>query len=323
MTEMTVGVIGLGKVGIGIAETLHESGCEVVGYDISEVARERAADTGIDIAVDNSDVAARTNLVFLSLPTSDASCEVVSTVSTAADAGTVIFDMSTLSPTTAVELHDLAAEREVHYHDSPVTGGAVGAKQGKLTMMVGGDADRIRTHEEVFATLADAVYHIGDVGDAQFVKLIHNQIGQTVLLIFVEGLFFAEDWGIDPAVLYRTLRHYTQIYDDKLDSFFGNQFPDDFVERFVPADEEVLLGPDQQFNLAEAHKDLMELISLADEHQVHYPMGSFTEQQHRLAINAGYGDQPHPNVLDLYQNLFDVDVSSDPPHREKSEGRIV
>ena len=322
---MQVGVIGLGKVGVGVCEALLDGGCDVIGYDVSESARQRADGAGVTVASDNAEVAERARTIILSLPHPDVSREVVDTVGEHSEAGTVVFDTSTLSPSTAEALAERAGEVGVHYHDCPITGGAVGAAAGELTVMAGGDVERLRENEDVFAAIAENVYHIGEVGDAQLVKLIHNQVGQTVLLIFVEGLFLADEWGVDPAVVYRTLRHYTQIYDDKLDAFFGNAFAEEFVEQFVPesGSEEVRLGPGQQFNLREAHKDLVELEAIADAHDVHYPVGSFAEQRHQLAMNAGYGDRPHPDMLELYEELFDETVESRADRRAKSQGRIL
>lgn len=321
---MRVGVIGLGKVGAGICTALTAAGHDVVGYDISEEARERVAGDGVDVVDSNGAVAEAADTIVLSLPHPDASREVMDGIVERAASETVVLDTSTLSPRTARDIHDAARPADVYYHDCPITGGAVGAERGELTMMAGGDPDRLRAAEPMLEDATERVYHIGDVGDAQFVKLVHNQVGQTVLLIFVESLFLADEWGVDPAVLYRTLRHYTQIYDDKLDAFFGNEFPDDFDE-FVPegTETDVRLGPDQQFNLREAHKDLVEVTDLAAEFGTPYPTGGFAEQRHRTAMRAGYGDRPHPDMLDMFESLFDRDVESRDDRRAKSRGRIV
>ena len=318
---MPVGVIGLGKVGIGVSSTLVDDGFDVVGYDLAESARERAAEAGVEVAADNNDLARRCDAIILCLPHPDASRAAVDAIAEHGQPGTDVFDTSTLSPLTARELHERAAEADVHYHDSPITGGEVGANRGELTVMIGGDPERIRAREDVLSSIAQAVYHIGEIGDGQFVKLIHNHVGQTTLVIFVEGCLLAEAFGVDPATLYRTLRHYTQIYDDKLDGFFSNEFADEFAEHFAIGDDAGSAG--NRFNLDVAHKDLVELRELADAHDSYLPLGSFVEQFHREGMNAGYGDRPHPDLLELYADMFDTDVESRPERRAKSEGRLV
>lgn len=317
---MPVGVIGLGNVGIGVSTTLVDDGFDVVGYDLDESARERAADAGVEIAADNGELARQCGAIVLCLPHPDASRAAVDAIAEHGEEGTDVFDTSTLSPLTARELHERAAEAGVHYFDAPITGGEVGANRGELTVMIGGDPERIATHEDLLTTIAEAVYHIGEVGDGQFVKLVHNHVGQTTLVIFIEGCLLAEEFGVDPATLYRTLRHYTQIYDDKLDSFFSNEFPDAFEDHF--ALDEGADSAGNRFGLDVAHKDLLELTELADEHDSYLPLGSFVEQFHREGMNAGYGDRPHPDLLQLYADLFDTDVESHAERRAKSEGRL-
>jgi 3-hydroxyisobutyrate dehydrogenase len=275
----------------------------------------------VEIADDNAELARRASVIVLSLPHPDASRAAVEAIVENGDPGTDIFDTSTISALTARELAETAEEADMYYYDSPITGGEVGAQAGELTIMIGGDPERIRAQREVLSSIADRVYHIGEVGDGQFVKLIHNHVGQTTLVIFIEGLLLAEEFGVDPTVLYRTLRHYTQIYDDKLDSFFSNTFGEEFEEHFQPEGEEGIYR--NRFNLDVAHKDLVELKTLADRYETYLPLGNFVEQFHREGMNAGYGDRPHPHLLHHYEEVFDKQVETTSASREKSEGRII
>lgn len=317
---MSIGVVGLGNVGIGISNNLLEAGFDVVGYDLAEEPREAAAKDGVTIASNNEDLAERCNVILLSLPHPDASRAAVEAICESGASDIDVFDTSTLSPLTARELHEQALEDNVYYFDSPITGGEVGAKAGKLIHMVGGDPDRLAEHEEIFSAIATDVYHIGDIGDGQFVKLIHNHVGQTSVIIFIESCLLAEEFGVDPAIVYRTLRHYTQIYDDKLDSFFSNEFSEEFDDHFALGDEGLLVR--NQFNLNVAHKDLIELKNLADEYETHLPLGNFVEQYHRQGMNAGFADRAHPDLLQLYTDLFDKEIQSYEERREKSEGKL-
>lgn len=317
---MAVGVIGLGKVGTGISKCLMKSGFDVVGYDLSASARDDAAELGVHVAESNGALARECETIILSLPHPDASRAAVDEIVENGNPGTDVFDTSTLSVTTARELHRKALSADVHYHDSPVTGGEVSAQRGELIMMIGGDADRIRNRTDVLGAIATDAYHIGEPGDGQFVKLIHNHVGQTTLFIFIEGCLLAEEVGVDPATLYRTLRYYTYIYDGKLDSFFSNEFSEAYDEHFAMEDGEMAQN---KYNLSEAHKDLVELTTLADEHGSYLPLGSFVEQLHREGMNAGFGDRPHPDLLQLYGNLFEKPIESTEEKRKRSAGRII
>lgn len=319
---MPIGVIGLGNVGSSMGKHLSEQGYDVVGYDLDEEARARAADQGVDVAPDTAEVAQRASVVVLCLPHPDASRAAVDIVAKHGGPGTDIFDTSTISPLTARKLAETAQEADLHYFDSPITGGAVGAARGDLTILVGGDPDRIESHDSLLTTIASDVYHIGEVGDAQFVKLVHNHVGQTVLALIIESLFLSEAYGVDPATLYRVLRHWTGIYDDKLDAFFSNEFAETFEEHFsVEEADDGVAG--NRFELDVAHKDLLELTSMAEEYGVHFPLGNAVEQYHRQGVNAGYGDRPHPDLLQFYESMFDVHVETTEAGREKRRGKLI
>lgn len=131
----------------------------------------------------------------------------------------------------------------------------------------------------------------------------------------------ADEFGVDPSTLYRTLRHWTQIYDDKLDSFFSNEFEEDFDEHFAPADETGTYK--NRFNLDVAHKDLVELKDLADRHETYLPLGNFVEQFHREGMNAGYGDRPHPDMLEMFEERFGTEYESTEERRDKSRGKLI
>jgi 3-hydroxyisobutyrate dehydrogenase len=317
---MPVGVIGLGKVGTGISKSLIESDFDVMGYDLSAAVRSNAAESGIQVAESNGDIARECETIILSLPHPDASRAAVDEIVESGNPGTDVFDTGTLSVTTARELHQKALTADIHYHDSPVTGGEVSAQRGELIMMIGGDANRIRNQENILRAIATEVYHIGEPGDGQFVKLIHNHVGQTTLFIFIEGCLLAEEVDVDPATLYRTLRYYTHIYDGKLDSFFSNEFDDEYDEYFAMEEGDMAQN---RFNLNEAHKDLVELKTLANEHGSYLPLGNFVEQLHQEGLNAGYGDKPHPDLLQLYGDLFEKTIESTEEKRNRSAGQII
>lgn len=319
---MPVGVIGLGKVGTGLVRNLVADDYAVYGYDIDPEACTRSRDLGATVTQEATEVASNAEVIFLSLPHPDASRAAVDAICDAGRSGTIVFDTSTISPVTAVELAEEAQAADISYFDAPITGGEVGAKAGELTVMIGGDPTAIRDRLDVLSAVASDVYHIGEVGDGQFVKLVHNHVGQTTLLIFVEGLLMASEWGVDPAILYRTLRYWTGIYDDKLDGFFANEFAEDYVDHFA-IDLEADDVYRNRFNLDVAHKDMVELTALAEELDAYLPLGNFVEQVHREGVKAGWGGRPHPHLLQFYAEMFDITVESSPDRRQKSAGQLL
>lgn len=317
---MTIGIIGLGRVGQGIGKNIATEGTEVIGYDISKEACSSAAESDIKIATNNREVAEKSSLIILSLPNAGAIRDSVETVVSNASPNTSIFDTSTVSPLLSKELAERAKKEKISYHDAPITGGAVGAHEGELTMLVGGNPERVKSNKEELSPAFESIYHVGEVGDAQFVKLIHNHVGQTVVIILLEGLLLADELNVDPSILYRSLRYYTDIYNDKLDSFFSNEYRAEFSEHFSLENKE---SYQNEFSLKLAHKDMMELNRLSDNFNTYLPLGSMVEQLHREGVNAGYGDELHYDLLQLYTERFDKEIETTESKRKKGIGEIL
>ena len=154
-----VGFIGLGVMGKPMARNLLRAGFEVVAFTrngdvLAEIAAEGAA-TGAG----PDDVAARTDVVVTMLPTSAVVAEVVAGaegVLAGARSGSLVVDMSTIDPAVSRALAEQARERGVAMLDAPVSGGDVGAREGTLSIMVGGEAADFDRARPVFEALAKA-----------------------------------------------------------------------------------------------------------------------------------------------------------------------
>jgi 3-hydroxyisobutyrate dehydrogenase len=111
--------------------------------------------------------------------------------------GAIFVDHTTASATVARELHAAAMERGVRFLDAPVSGGQAGAENGKLTIMVGGDADAFATAEPVLAVYARAVTLMGGAGSGQLTKMVNQICIAGLLQALSEGINFAAMAGLD------------------------------------------------------------------------------------------------------------------------------
>jgi len=111
--------------------------------------------------------------------------------------GTILVDHTTASATVAREVHQAAAARGIGFLDAPVSGGQAGAENGKLTIMVGGDADTYAAAEPVLATYAKAVTLMGDAGAGQLTKMVHQICIAGLVQALSEGINFAVRAGLD------------------------------------------------------------------------------------------------------------------------------
>ena len=119
--------------------------------------------------------------------------------------GTVIAIHSTVHPETCRRIAERAAARDVGLVDAPVSGGGIAAAEGKLLVMVGGDADVVERVRPVLATYGDPIIHLGNVGSGQMAKVLNNFLFTAQLTVAVETFDFAARLGVDRAALGQVL----------------------------------------------------------------------------------------------------------------------
>jgi 3-hydroxyisobutyrate dehydrogenase len=119
--------------------------------------------------------------------------------------GSVFVDHTTVSAEVTRELAAAAAERGISWIDAPVSGGEEGARQGRLTVMAGGDAEAFARVEPLLACYAKTAVRLGPTGSGQLAKMVNQICIAGLLEALAEGLRFAERAGLDPAVLFPVL----------------------------------------------------------------------------------------------------------------------
>ena len=140
--SIKIGFIGLGAMGKPMAINLLKEGVTVYAFDLMEANVAAVVAQGAEACENNQKVAAASDIIFTSLPNAGVVEAVMNGpggVLSACKAGTVIVDMSSVSPSSTLKMAKVAAEKGVDYVDAPVSGGTKGAEAGTLTIMVGAD----------------------------------------------------------------------------------------------------------------------------------------------------------------------------------------
>src|SRR5262245_11746510 len=198
---MRVGFVGLGIMGRPMAKNLLKAGHTVVAYNRSAGPRAELAAAGATIAATPREAAAGAEAVITIVTDSPDVEHVIlgpDGVAEGASPGTVVIDMSTISPEVTRRIGAALAERGVKMLDAPVSGGDAGAIAGTLSIMVGGDAADVETARPLFEAMGQRIVHCGSLGAGQTVKLC-NQVAITGTLLGVcEALLFATKSGVDP-----------------------------------------------------------------------------------------------------------------------------
>ena len=197
---MRVGFVGAGLMGAPMVRRLIEA-----GHDVTVSSRDpaRLADTGWRVVGSPAEAADGAEVVCSIVPDSPEVRAVVDSVLKTAAAGTVIVEMSTISPTTARELAARCADAGVEYLDCPVSGGPVGAEAGTLAIWVGGSAEAMERARPVLCVLGQAnrIRHCGVVGAGLAVKLANNVLGAVNAAASAEALALAREAGVDPSLV--------------------------------------------------------------------------------------------------------------------------
>ena len=199
-----VGYIGLGIMGLPMVRNLIGAGWEVVAWNRSRPRLEEAVRAGAEPASGPAEVASRTTVVLLCVTASADVEEVVLGAGGVAEGlrpGSVVVDMSTISPSVTRRLARVLADRGAALLDAPVSGGEQGAVAGTLSIMVGGPPEALDRVRPLLEVLGETVTHCGPSGSGQTVKLCNQVAVALNNLAMAEALLLCAGSGVDPAVM--------------------------------------------------------------------------------------------------------------------------
>jgi len=231
----TVGVIGLGNMGRGMALSLKRGGFNVLGYDAAPGVADKLQEEGVQARASIADIARDSDVLILSLPTSDIVEKVVlgeGGVAASAKPGLIVVDTTTAEPGSTRKVAAALTERKVGFVDGPVSGGPKGAATATMTMVLGGSDEDVAAVEPILAVMSAKRVHVGPVGAGHVTKIINNMLTGVHLLAASEAVRAAEANGVDPEKLVEalnggsgknsaTLTNYpTWIFNGKFDSGF-------------------------------------------------------------------------------------------------------
>lgn len=201
-----VGVIGTGLMGLGVAARLVECGHAVHARDIRPEADAAARAVGATIEPSPAAVGRAATVVVTLVVDADQTEEVLfgrdGLVGAMAPGGVVIM-ASTVDPAYAAGLGPRLAAAGLDCLDAPVSGGPAKARDGTMSMMIGGRAPTLAALDDLLADMAGAVFHVGEtVGDGSKIKIVNNMIAAINLAAAAEGMALAERMGLDPATVF-------------------------------------------------------------------------------------------------------------------------
>src|SRR5579864_4726336 len=245
--RVTLGFIGLGNMGSRIAQRLLDHGYQLAVYDLNNRQTEAIAARG-GIVAKSLFALVRTADVILSCLTNDAAVISVYTgpegVFAGAKAGTVVLEMSTISPETSRDLHRVGSERGIEVLDVAISGGTPAAEQGILTLLVGGNEELFSAAEPIFQTIAKQYFLLGDSGSGTAMKLVVNTLLGVGMQAIAEAVVLGEKAGLNRERLLEVLSKTAVVapaHVGKLARVAVNDYSPQFPLRLMNKDFELIL----------------------------------------------------------------------------------
>ena len=291
---MRVAFFGLGIMGHAMATNLVKAGHEVTVWNrtpgkIVEGAgiapTPAAAAQGAEVVwLCVSDTAAVEQILFGSEGAEQSLAE-----------GMIIADSSTISPSSTIKFAERVRNKGVAYVDAPMTGSKIGAANGTLIFMVGGDAAAIDRLSPLFAAMGKKIFRMGETGKGQATKLVMNLQIALIFEGFAEALTLAIKLGVDPKQLV-SLIEATMVKSGVVEY----KAPFVLQRDFTP-----------NFPLRLMHKDILLALAAAKEARVKLPALETVEEIYEMATEDGHQDLDYAATLTLLEKWAGVQVKGE------------
>ena len=282
-----LGYLGLGMMGFPMTRRLVDAGYDVTVWNRSSGKAAALVQAGAKLAGNPQDVAATANIIFMCLTDAAAVEEVVfgpDGLATAAGAGKLIVDFSSIHPDAARSIAArLKSTNGMGWIDAPVSGGTMGAEQGTLAVMAGGDASDIERVRPYVLSMARRLTHMGPTGAGQTSKLCNQVIVGCAMAVLAEATRLAVNAGIDAKRL-----------PEALAGGFADSIP---LQLFVPRMVQGIHSPPLG-HIATMLKDLDTVVDVARGTSSPVPMSALAAQLFRLAKSARGADA---DALEIYK----------------------
>lgn len=297
MIGMTVGFVGVGRMGSRMARRVLAAGFEVQAFDrSSDVMRETVA-AGVQPAATAAALATTSDVVITVLPDAEAveaAIEGADGIAAGIRSGAVVVEMSTISPILTRRLARTIEARGADYLDCPVSGGIANAEKGTLTLLVGGKSETLERCRPVLSPMAATIFHLGDVGAGLTAKLVNQLLTMTQTVLVAEALAVGARAGMDLRVLY-----------DLVSKSSGNSW---CWENRIPR---MLIEPeDIRVTLNICHKDLGLATALGRDLGVPLFVASGAFQVLQMARGMGLGERDVSCLAGLYERMLGVPLGT-------------
>ena len=287
----TIGFIGLGNMGAGMAANLVKAGHTVRAFDVSDAALAKTSEIGAKRMASVKEAVSGADVVITMLQTGQQVRDVYEIEAFAvASPKAILIDCSTIDVATAREVGEAAAGRGLAMVDAPVSGGVAGAIAATLTFMVGGADKSFAIAQPILAAMGKAVIHAGPAGSGQAAKICNNMLLGASMIATAESFNLAIKLGLDP-----------QVFFDISSKASGQCWS---MTSYCPVPGPVPAAPsnrnyDGGFMSALMLKDLKLAMAASQATGASVPMGALAESLYENFVNLGGAPKDFSAIIKL------------------------
>ena len=299
MDKPMIGFIGLGIMGKPMARNLLQAGYPLIVHNRSRATVEELAKEGAKAAPTSKEVAGQSEVLITMLPDSP-DVELVyageNGVFAGLKPGTLLIDMSSISPVAARKLAAEADKRGCDMLDAPVSGGEAGAISATLSIMIGGKTSAVERATPIFQALGKNIVHVGDAGAGQVTKAANQMVVGTTIAIVGEALVLAAKAGVDPAKVRQALLG--GFAQSKILEAHGQKMLD---RNFKPG-----------FRIRLHEKDMKIALATGSEYGVPLMVTGVVGQMMTAMKGMGNGDLDHAGLVKFVEELAKTELIQKP-----------
>ncbi len=288
-----IGIIGTGMLGEAVGLHLLDSGYSVSVYNRTKSKTKNLKEKGADVAELPSVVAESSDLIITCVKDADAVKQVLfgqgGVVSGKHDDMTVA-DMSTINPNAAKEISKKLHDEGIKSIEIPVMGGPNVAIDGKLVLMASGDKESFERFSQVFNTIANKTFFLGESGSAHSIKLAMNLQISLLALSLSEGIMLTKKAGFDPEIFLEILNS----------TYFSTGMSQNKAFKMIKDEYQ------PTFTLKNMKKDLDTIIASAKDFDAKLPIAERANEIYKQALDAGFGEIDYTGILAYIKKLSET-----------------
>ena len=285
-----IGIIGTGMLGEAVGLHLLNSGYSVSVYNRTKSKTKNLEEKGADVAELPSVVAESSDLIITCVKDADAVKQVLfgqdGVIAGKHDDMTVA-DMSTINPNAAKEISKKLHDKGIKSIEIPVMGGPNVAIDGKLVLMASGDKESFERFNQVFNTIANKTFFLGESGSAHSIKLAMNLQISLLALSLSEGITLTKKAGFDPEKFLEILNS----------TYFSTGMSQNKAFKMIKDEYQ------PTFTLKNMKKDLDTIVASAKDFDAKLPIAEYANEIYKQALDAGFGEIDYTGILAYIKKL--------------------